>query len=521
MTAMSRWQRFFIPASLLLMLTATGMGAWQWQRLRTLYSGPVYWSEKRGALFWMVRKTYIETLKINRVIERVVRDEHPEDADLPLQLEVFASQVTILNDFNGTAETTKKLAPTLTTLNTLVAELDAWIASGRPAYQDPTLLAIHRRLTVFEADVLELSNREGLAWFTGQEREQQHVLSSMREFIFWTSGQYALTLFFASFAFIHFRRLRRQQAELRETNSRLAETARSLREAQREINLMSRVAGMAAVAREVLHSIGTVLNSGKVSAELLAQRLAVARESGLQKAADRLGAMSSSDPSGATSRLAAYISALHDALRTERSLAADECNRVRDSLTSIAAAMARQESLVAREVRIRETFSLGDVVHRALDEVPLPQRPSELSLTRDPLADLDAFADPQGIFLLVSSMLKRILSAAQQARQPVQIVTQAAGPSTTELVLQFPLNLLTELSGERPLAPTLGAGITEPNLWHLHTLAAQEAGGTLRIETSSGTPQRCIRLQLPRSPSPSQAHDPRSGFTIPHARPGA
>src|SRR5205809_7731897 len=71
---------------------------------------------------------------------------------------------------------------------------------------------------------------------------------------------------------------------------RYSEAEEALRRSQRKLLETSRLAGMAAVATGVLHSVGNVLNSVNVSAGLVVERLRRSKAPKLAKAAALLTA---------------------------------------------------------------------------------------------------------------------------------------------------------------------------------------------------------------------------------------
>jgi predicted ATPase/signal transduction histidine kinase len=129
-------------------------------------------------------------------------------------------------------------------------------------------------------------------------------------------------------------------------------------------------AGMAEIATGVLHNVGNVLNSVNVSVETLSGHLALARVSGVRKAAEllqantaSLGSFFADDPRGKA--LPLYLEKLGTSLEAQGTAAADEIERLRSKVRLIADVVSGQQSY-AKGAALTEESDLARIVDEVL-----------------------------------------------------------------------------------------------------------------------------------------------------------
>jgi two-component system, NtrC family, sensor kinase len=130
-----------------------------------------------------------------------------------------------------------------------------------------------------------------------------------------------------------------------------------LEKAQLRIMNSSRDAGMAEVARGILHNAGNVLNSTVVSAEQISQVVADSDPAGfklaiqlLEQNQGNLDAYLSSDPKG--SKLLPYLTALAENLEAKHVQIQSECAALMTSTNHLGAVVRGQEALARKENNI-------------------------------------------------------------------------------------------------------------------------------------------------------------------------
>jgi len=152
--------------------------------------------------------------------------------------------------------------------------------------------------------------------------------------------------------------------------STFQEIEEKLKEAQREVVEMSRLAGIAEVATGVLHNIGNALNSITTSASIASDTIRKLKLDGLQKTAHLL-----TDPTQATAsffakderaqRIPDYLSGLFLQLKTQRDQAVQELNALLVGTAHIAEIVSAQQSH-ARASRLSEQVSASELLEYAL-----------------------------------------------------------------------------------------------------------------------------------------------------------
>jgi signal transduction histidine kinase len=151
--------------------------------------------------------------------------------------------------------------------------------------------------------------------------------------------------------------IKQAEAELEITHKRLLE--------------VSRHAGMAEVATDVLHNVGNVLNSVNVSCSLAIDRVQQGDFANLakipqllQENAGRLDEFLTADPKG--KRIPEYLTAVAESLRDQKSFLLGELDQLRKHIDHIKQIVAMQQSY-AKVAGTEETVEVGQLVEDALE----------------------------------------------------------------------------------------------------------------------------------------------------------
>ena len=143
-----------------------------------------------------------------------------------------------------------------------------------------------------------------------------------------------------------------------------------IRRNQEELMALSRRAGMAEVATEVLHNVGNVLNSVNVSVAVATNHLRRSRTGNLARVADLLkehgtdlGRFMTEDPKGR--QVPGYLEELSQHLAAEQSSALAELESLTEKIQHINEIVAHQQNH-ARTTAVIETLSVIDLVEEAL-----------------------------------------------------------------------------------------------------------------------------------------------------------
>jgi ligand-binding sensor domain-containing protein/signal transduction histidine kinase len=266
----------------------------------------------------------------------------------------------------------------------------------------------------------------GGAW----NEEGASIAFSVRPFFYQTNGFRALVTVAAfGFAFGVYRwrvrrfhqhalELRRQNAELeRRVAERTAELAKSyeqVKQAQKELLEVSRLAGMAEMATGVLHNIGNALNSVNTSATLAKEKMSALRIAGLGKIAqllveqgDNLPGFFANDPRGR--QLPEYLKRLSDVLGDERDDAVHELDGMRSGIDHIGEIVAAQQSH-AHAAGFTETVAPAELFDYAI-------RLSEASLARHDVAVARDFAQAPNVKVQRQKAIQILANVIRNAKE--------------------------------------------------------------------------------------------------------
>jgi PAS domain S-box-containing protein len=150
----------------------------------------------------------------------------------------------------------------------------------------------------------------------------------------------------------------------------LKQAEADLERAHKDLVEASRVAGMAEVAINVLHSVGNVLNSLNISTSVIAERTRESQIANIAKLSTLfqehqgdLGAFLTTDPRG--QRVPAFLAAVTQQLTLDQSATLAELEGLRKNVDLLAETIAQQQKFVTA-ARVIEAFPLVDLLEEVL-----------------------------------------------------------------------------------------------------------------------------------------------------------
>jgi C4-dicarboxylate-specific signal transduction histidine kinase len=267
---------------------------------------------------------------------------------------------------------------------------------------------------------------------------------------------------------------------------------------------LSRQAGMAEVATNVLHNVGNVLNSVNVSAALLAGNAKKSKVSSLGKVAAMLdehagdlGAFITTDPKGR--QVPGYLSQLAAQLAREQELSLNELALLRQNIEHINEIVAMQQNY-AKISGVTETVRLADLVEDALGM-------NSGALARHGIELIREFSDVPPVTIEKHKVLQILVNLIRNAkyacddsgRDDKRITLRvASGDDTVKISVEdngvgiAPENL-TRIFGHGFTTRKEGHGFG----LHSGALAAKDLGGTLKAFSEGPGQGAIFTLELP------------------------
>jgi C4-dicarboxylate-specific signal transduction histidine kinase len=266
----------------------------------------------------------------------------------------------------------------------------------------------------------------------------------------------------------------------------------------------SRRAGMADVATGVLHNVGNVLNSVKVSAAIISERLRKSQVSGLLRAASLLREHASDlrefitgDEKG--KQIPDYLLGLADALKEEQISMAREAESLTQNVGHIETIVSTQQAY-ARVSGVSELVSIADVLEDAL-------RMGSEGFERHGIAVVREFVQMPPVTLDRQKMLLILINLLRNAKQAISAHNGAEKQVTVRTGFNDGRRLLVEvvdtgvgIAGEN-LTRIFSHGFTTRKDGHgfgLHScaLAATEMGGRLSAHSDGLGCGATFKLEL-------------------------
>ncbi|QRN95232.1 PAS domain-containing protein [Archangium violaceum] len=297
--------------------------------------------------------------------------------------------------------------------------------------------------------------------------------------------------------------LRRAHDELEQ---RVQERTQELREAHLQLVESARVAGREEIATTVLHNVGNVISSVKVSASIMESRLRQSRIQPLTRATsllmehqEDLVRYLTEDPKGKL--LPRYLSAATEALVEENTNLLKEMEGLQNNLDHVTNIIAVQQSLASRTMQILEDV---DVCATADDALRIQLRQSlDIEVLRDytelPRLHTDRHKLLQILVNLISNA-KHALMASQSPRRRLEVHIRDIGEYVQLQVSDNGIGIPAE-----NMLRIFQYGFTAKKDGHgfgLHSCAlhARSMGGCLRAHSDGLGRGATFTLELPWNP---------------------
>jgi signal transduction histidine kinase len=281
-----------------------------------------------------------------------------------------------------------------------------------------------------------------------------------------------------------------------------------LLEAQSELVITARQAGMAEIANNVLHNVGNVLNSVNVSAGLIGGRIRDSKVQGLAKAvqlinqhATDLGDFLTRDERGKA--FPRYLNQLVAALAEEKQSITDELGSLTKGIDHIKEIVATQQSY-SGATSVIEPVQIKELIEDAL-------RMNVASMARHQITVIKEFADVPLLLLDKHLVLQILVNLIGNAKQAMNGVSDRAHQITLRVNIAEPpdeprLTIRVEDNGEgiapENLTRLFAHGFTTRKNGHgfgLHScaLAAKEMNGTMTAHSDGPGRGAAFTLELP------------------------
>jgi PAS domain S-box-containing protein len=276
------------------------------------------------------------------------------------------------------------------------------------------------------------------------------------------------------------------------------------RDLQLKLRDLSRRAGMAEIATNVLHNVGNVLNSVNISAGLVADRVKDPRVSGLGKVAALLrehqadlGVFVTADQRGR--HLPDYLTQMSEHLAQNQSMTLQELDLLRRNVDHIKEIVAMQQSY-SKLVGVPEKLAVASLVDDAL-------RMNTGAFSRHGVRLNCAFEEVPPIVVEKHKVLQILINLLRNAKY----ACDASGRTDKEVTV----SIAGRPDGVRITVADNGIGIEPANLkrifshgfttkkdghgFGLHggALAARDLGGSLRVESGGPGLGATFTLDLP------------------------
>ncbi len=287
-------------------------------------------------------------------------------------------------------------------------------------------------------------------------------------------------------------------------------TEQKEREAQverlnRELVDVSRCAGMAEVATDVLHNVGNVLNSVNVSAGVVLDKLKGSRVGRVSSAAalleehsDHLVDFLTADSRG--QQLPAFLKMLGNHLQDENAAEIEELNELVRNIQHVAEIISVQQSH-GRVFGVQETVRLDEILDNAV-------KLDGASFSRHGIRIVRRYEDVPSATIDKHRLLQIVVNLVGNAKDALK--TSACSDKQLVLGIQPACDRRVEITvgdngiGISPgdMARIFEYGFTTKDKGHgfgLHgsALAATELGGSLTVHSDGPGCGACFRLELP------------------------
>jgi PAS domain S-box-containing protein len=284
------------------------------------------------------------------------------------------------------------------------------------------------------------------------------------------------------------------------------ESEAKLEKVHRQLLEISRQAGMAEIATNVLHNVGNVLNSVNVSAGLVADSIKKSRITNLARIVallrehgNDLGRFITTDPNG--KHVPAYLAQLSDQLQGDREATVRELDSLRRNVEHIKEIVAMQQSY-AKVGGVKELVDLKNLVEDGL-------RMNESGLNRHQVEVVREYEDVPPLNLEKHKVLQILVNLLRNAKYACDESTRADKRLTVRIADaagRVRVSVIDNGVGIPPenLTRIFNHGFTTRKGGHgfgLHSgaLAAREMGGSLVAQSDGPGLGATFTLELPYS----------------------
>jgi PAS domain S-box-containing protein len=278
------------------------------------------------------------------------------------------------------------------------------------------------------------------------------------------------------------------------------ETAEELERVNKQLMSASRQAGMAEVATNVLHNVGNILNSINISASIVIERVKQSKAPGVSRLAALL---QSKGTALADQRIPEYLTALGEQLMSDQKVALEELASLRDNLEHIKETVAMQQSY-AKLCGLTETIAVADLVEDSLRLNAGAFVRHGVALRREFKEVPPITVDKHKVLQILVNLVRNAKYACDESGRMDKLLTlriesapgavricvcdNGVGIAPENMPRLFTHGFTTRASGH-------GFGL------HSGALAAQELGGSLRVESAGIGRGATFILELPYAPT--------------------
>jgi signal transduction histidine kinase len=286
------------------------------------------------------------------------------------------------------------------------------------------------------------------------------------------------------------------------------ESSEELERVHKQLMTASRQAGMAEVATNVLHNVGNILNSVNISASLVTERIKQSKAPGLSRLAglmrekgDAIGEFIANEERGR--RIPEYLTSLGEQLMSDQKMALEELASLRDNLEHIKDTVAMQQSY-AKLCGVTETVAVVDLVEDSLRLNAGAFVRHGVTLQREFSEVPPITVDKHKVLQILVNLVRNAKYACDESGRSDKLITLRIEPAE---------------GGVRICVIDNGVGIAPENMprlfshgfttrasghgfgLHSGALAAQELGGSLRVQGGGPGCGATFTLELPCVPA--------------------
>lgn len=301
-------------------------------------------------------------------------------------------------------------------------------------------------------------------------------------------------------------RVRERTRALQEQIAEKERAYNQLEQAQQNLMLASRQAGMAEVATSVLHNVGNVLNSVNISIAMLNERLRHMRVENVNKAAlllkkpaDELAQFLLDDPKGKA--LPEYLEKLGEKLAQDKQAMISEVKTLIKSVEHIKVIVAMQQNL-AKKGGVLEQVDITELVEDAIQVIAPAYDRHQIEIIRNYTPVAPVLVDRHQVMQILINLLTNAKQALIEKPTGKKVIVKVWMPkpdrvsvSVTDNGIGIPTENLEKIftQGFTTRAGGHGLGL------HSGANAAKQLGGSLTASSKGPGHGATFTLELPVS----------------------